>query len=238
MFEKIIKSVSYLRTLFLDCLFPIECIGCKSDGEWFCDNCFSKIKYNDKQNCPVCKIGNLKGEVCDKCRSKTNLDGIIIACDYGDKTISSLIKIYKYKFIKDIGESLGRILCNYIKEHTDIITSSDLVIIPVPLHKRRSKWRGFNQAEILSRIIACEFNIQINTSLIKIKHTKPQAMLDREGRLANVVGSYKWIGEKMNAKNVIMVDDVATTGATLGECAKELKANGAKSVWGFVIAKN
>ena len=53
-----------------------------------------------------------------------------------------------------------------------------------------------------------------------------------------MVGSYKWIGKKINARTIILVDDVATTGATLNECAKELKANGAKSVWGLVIAKN
>lgn len=237
MLEKIKRGVSYLRTLFLDCLFPIECLICGQGEKWICDDCLSKIKINQDQVCPVCNRANQNGEVCPACKPKTSLEGVMIACDYNDKTIAKLIKSYKYKFIQDLGVSLSGILNRYLKDFADIVLA-DTIIIPVPLHKKRKKWRGFNQAELLSRGVACHFDLEISTCLAKIKHTQPQAKLDREGRLKNVVDCYKWIGENIEAKNIILIDDVTTTGATLNECAKELKAHGAKNVWGLVIAKN
>ncbi|MBU4216276.1 hypothetical protein L6270_02600 [Candidatus Parcubacteria bacterium] len=112
-----------------------------------------------------------------------------------------------------------------------------ILIIPVPLHNKRLRWRGFNQSEKLAHFIANKSQIKINTENLKrIKFKKPQASLKKEARLKNIQNVFTWQGAKLNHQNIILVDDVTTTGATLNECAKILKANGANEVWGLVLA--
>jgi len=116
----------------------------------------------------------------------------------------------------------------------------ETIIMPVPLHKKRYNWRGFNQALLLSEYIASEFHLRINEDLlIRRKNTKPQTKIKSMiKRRENIKGAF-FIAENdfLNNKNVIIVDDVCTTSATLNECAKELKNAGVKNVWGLVMAR-
>ena len=112
------------------------------------------------------------------------------------------------------------------------------LVVPVPLSRKRRRWRGFNQAELLARAVAQNYGLTLDSNnLIRIKHKKPQAKLNEIHRLANVKECFAWRGGDLNKKNIILVDDVVTTGATLNECAKVLKAAGAGQVWGLVVAK-
>jgi len=109
--------------------------------------------------------------------------------------------------------------------------------MPVPLSKKRLKWRGFNQAEIIANILADNFKLEIDAKNLKrIKNTKPQAKLNERERRNNLADCFSWLGDKLNGRNIILVDDVATTGSTLNECAKVLKQAGASEVWGLVVA--
>ncbi len=118
------------------------------------------------------------------------------------------------------------------------------IIIPVPLHNRRYNWRGFNQAFLLSEHIANKFNLDIcNNLLLRERNTKSQTKIkSMEERKKNIKGAFsisKYLTERnlISNNNVIIVDDVCTTSATLSECAKELKKAGAKNVWGLVVAR-
>jgi len=254
-----------LKEFFLDLIFPKECLGCGQEGIWLCSSCFNKIKLKTKQECLGCKKINDFGQICQTCAMSYHLDGVLVAVSYDEKIIVKLIKSFKYYFIKDLAQDLAKILISFLDDiiSQDRINKVDLtagldwhklqqvkilpqvilnlknsLIIPVPLSKRRLRWRGFNQAEILARAVAENYNLELNTGkLIRMKHKKPQTKLGSVARQKNIQGCFAWQGENLNKQNIILIDDVVTTGATLNECAKVLKANGAGQVWGLVVAK-
>ncbi len=260
----LINHARKLRDLFLDFIFPIECLSCGQEGEWLCQKCFRKIDFKQNQYCLNCGEENKFGEFCSGCGNNYSLDGVWIAGDYEDEIIASLIKKFKYSLIKDIGGCLGKFLILFLRdlinrnrigsadlfgglsyrkfeqtaEHSDILFNfSQNIIMPVPLHNKRKLWRGFNQAEILARIIADYFGSELFIGkLARIKTSKPQAKLNKLKRRINIKGCFAWQGDNLAGRNIVLVDDVATTGSTLNECAKVLKQNGAGKVWGLVVA--
>lgn len=227
--------------LLADTIFPINCVSCNQEGVWICKSCFDKIPQNTIHYCLNCKHQTALGEFCSNCAPTFHLDKVWIASDFQNKNINKLIKLYKYNFAQDISEFLGFFLLNFLD--TQIIKQAknfkpeNIVVIPVPLHNKRLRWRGFNQSEKLAQSIADKLQIKIATdNLQRIKFKKPQASLKKEARLKNIQNVFAWQGDKLNQQNIILVDDVTTTGATLNECAKALKANGANEVWGLVLA--
>jgi len=226
----------------LNFIFPIECLGCGKEDVWLCEACKLKIPINEIAYCLFCRQINLIGKTCQGCAVNHFLDGIFIISDYDDKKISLLIKSLKYNFIKNLGEILGDLAVVFLKKIMANISPNDFnfkncLIIPLPLHKKRYNWRGFNQAEIIAVQIAIKLNLKLSDGLIKIKANKPQAKLNEKERLQNNKNCFTWTLENLSGKNILLVDDVATTGATLDEAARILKNNGAKKVWGLVIAK-
>ncbi len=242
-FQKIKKTI-------LDAIYPIECASCKKDGRWICDDCFDNLPHSHGEYCLNCKKESPFGKFCSYCSSLFSVDGIMIAGSFRDKTLKKLVKTYKYNFARDISQTLGEYLFLYLnKQISDYSTVAfpklprifkriqNTLIIPVPLHKKRLRWRGFNQSELLAQIIADKFDSEINTKDLKrIKNSSPQTKLNKDLREKNLIGNFRWNGADLNKKNIILIDDVTTTGATLNECAKELKKNNAGTVWGVVIA--
>jgi ComF family protein len=111
------------------------------------------------------------------------------------------------------------------------------VIVPVPLHKIRLDERGYNQSELLARELSYRLNIFMSKALRRVRNTTTQTALHKEERIENVKGAFKvTYKDTIVGKNVLLVDDVLTTGATLDECAKVLKENGAKDVYVATIA--
>lgn len=228
-----------VRDFILDLLFPIECLSCGKEGGWICSRCFDKIAIYDSRFCFGCKQPSYFGKVCAKCKNDYYLNGVLIAADYGEKIVSRLIITYKYKFAKGIAENLAEFLVLFLLNLKNAgFNLNNFLIIPVPLSKKRKRWRGFNQAEKIARPIAEYFKLQLSAgSLLRIKHTIPQVKLSEAERKKNLAGCFGWEGGNLAGKKILLVDDVATTGATLNECAKVLKENGAKEVWGLVVAK-
>jgi len=112
--------------------------------------------------------------------------------------------------------------------------------VPVPLHRRRFNWRGFNQSLLLAKYIGDKFYLPVREDMIlRVKNTKPQTTTkNEEERRKNIDKAFSCPNaEEMRGKNIILIDDVCTTSATLNECAKELKKAGAKNVWGLVVAR-
>jgi len=261
----LLNHASRLRDFVLDLIFPVECLACGQEGTWLCSKCFRKLEFKPAQYCLHCKEENKLGEFCLSCRSQYDLDGVWIAGVYEEPIIAKLIKNLKYCFVRDIAEDLGKFLVLFLRDliNKNQINKIDLayradwrkfelagqfpkilfnfkqnLVMPVPLSNRRERWRGFNQAEAISRVMADYFNLDLSINeLVRIKHKKPQVKLSERQRRNNVAGCFSWQGNNLAGRNVIMVDDVVTTGSTLNECAKVLKGNGAGEVWGLVIAK-
>jgi ComF family protein len=189
-----------------------------------CDDCFNSIKIHQTI------------EPFD--HPLKYLDGIFTATDYSDKFVRTAIHYFKFRFIKELANPLAQLLIIFFEKIK--INLKDPIIIPVPLNKKRFLERGFNQAELLAKIFAEHFNYLLMTDLIeRSRNTPHQIGLNKERRLTNVQGAFRISPAKfIQNKNIILIDDVVTTGSTLEEMAKVLKENGASKVYGFSVAKD
>jgi len=229
---KISELVNYLK----DIIFPVNCVGCGQEGEWWCDHCLSESLKLPVKMCPVCHRPTSQGEVCSVCLSQSYLDGTVALFVYQENSsVGKLIKQFKYSFVEDI-----KIVWEKIINHTDLVLpfKEDFVIIPVPLHIHRHRERGFNQAEIISLILASQTGATVdNDSLRRIRPTKQQAHLSGQERRINLKDAFEWKGNKKIPERVLLVDDVFTTGSTMQACTLALKQAGVKTVWGWSLAR-
>ena len=204
---------------FLDLFFPRVWGGCGKEGMYICTDCEIKLKMGGSTV--------LEGEFGE----------VYIACEYsGDGLIGRLIKQFKYKFSEEVSETLGRIVVDRVE---GVIDWNEIdCLVPVPISRERMRWRGFNQAELLSDAISDDLGGKVRVDknvLFKVKDTLPQAGLNRRERLENLKGAFE--ARSNVPKTICLVDDVYTTGTTLNECARALRARGAERVFGLVIAK-
>lgn len=247
-----------IKTFILDTLFPVNCFSCSRSDVWLCDKCLKKIPAKLEQVCPVCERRiTPDGRICFPCRKKEKLDALLIASSYKIEIVARLIHNLKYRFAADLDIPLGKLLIKALLASQ--VPLPDL-IIPVPLHKRRRRSRGFNQAELLARYVSKNltpgFEIPMaNNILRRRKYTRPQMEIknyfQRKKNIENAFrinravstpifsDSKKWEYGKnlIKGRNILLIDDVATTGSTLFECARVLKKGGAKSVFACVIAR-
>jgi len=204
-----------------DILFPIECLGCGKNDLLLCSECFNSIQIN--------KADFFSSEFIEQ---------VHVATSFQQPLLQKIIHLYKYSYIKDLSQSLANLLINYYSKIENKII--DPVVIPVPLHSKRLLVRCFNQSELISLNFCQKFNYQLKKDLIiRIKHTQQQAKLNKKGRIKNMQGAFKILDKNfVQNKNFIIIDDLYTTGSTVGEIAKLLKENGASKIWCLVIAKN
>lgn len=220
-----------IKKLINDFLFPVKCVSCGRQDYILCDNCRKNIKIFDEGFCFSCLIKREDFSVCPNCKQKTFLDGVFILGDYKDYALKKLIWDLKFNFIKDRAEPLSTLLFNRFKN----IDKNNFTVTAIPLHEKRLKQRGFNQSEIIAKSFAKNLSISYENYLIRDKNTESQKDLTRFERKINMDNVFK-ISLEVNGKNIYLVDDVITTGATLESAAKTLKENGAIKVWGVVLA--
>ena len=238
-----------LRLLALDTLFPIFCVSCRKEGEWICPECLGKIKIIDLQVCPYCeKIITENGTICPRCKNSFSskktiipLDALLVSAKYKENELAKIIHLFKYSFARDLSIPLGKMMIRCFSKNS---LSLPDIIIPVPLHPRRLRWRDFNQSELLaqylSQNLAPGLEIPLGTKILKRRRfTQPQMKIKNyTQRKENLKNAFAIINAKgVKNKTILLVDDVCTTGSTLLECAKILKQNGAHKVFGAVIAR-
>lgn len=243
-----------IKNFALDTLFPISCLACGQADIWLCQKCLEKINLLPFQVCPYCeKIETFAGAICLRCKARLlkkdsliPLDNLVIATSYKHPSISRLVHTFKYNFVPDLGHPLAQLIAKAILNNH--LPLPDF-IIPIPLHPRRTRWRGFNQAEILARNLSSDLSpglpIPVLTdAVIREKFTPPQMKIknyaERKKNMQNSFALSKSVstnGLPLKNKRVLLIDDISTTGSTLSECAKVLKNAGAKKVYGAVIAR-
>lgn len=238
----------------LDVLFPARCMGCGRVGNYICISCQKAISLLSPR-CPACDRSAIDGITHPKCQTAQGLDGLITVFRY-DGVVKKVIKAIKYRFIYDSAKSLIDIIPDSI--FTDVTRQlENPVLYPIPLHRDRLKWRGFNQAEKLGEIVAKRLNIQmVSGLLIRQEKRTPQADIShREDRIKNAQGLFKMNSSlsevegnqhgksstgsdrKIQYSNILLFDDVWTTGATMKEACKVLKRGGVKKVCSLTIAR-
>ncbi len=232
------------RTIYhaiLDIIFPRACLGCGAESTWLCSSCWQGVSGRHPQVCPYCKKSGT-GICCPACQGRGSLDGLLVAAAFGNKTIQSLIHTLKYSAVSGIAPILGSLLVQTLTaaDHSTLVYGRQHAIITsVPLHPRRYRERGFNQASLLAQHVSSTLHIPIAHNIIqRVKYTSPQAQLTRQQRLHNLDRAFQVKSLNFSGKNVIIIDDVATTMTTLMECATVLKQRTrCQSVWGLVIAR-
>lgn len=242
---------------FKDILFPIFCLECGKEGEWWCDECLSRRNFPPVLKCPSCGAATPSGRVCASCGGGCFLDGAVALTFYNEgEPPAELIKLLKYKYAEETVEvwrkifqkvfgdtsrlppPLQELVLNEVKEGGE-----GEVFVPVPLHPRRERERGFNQAAVLSRVFVEEIKKSgrqawlLENALSRCRYTSQQTRLDKEARAKNMSGAFVWTGQSPCPAKVLLVDDVFTTGATLRECAAVLKSAGAKEVWALTVGR-
>ena len=222
---------------FQDYFFPKNCLNCHTEGVWLCDSCKDSLFFITGGFCPFC--GKLSGLfcVCGKCQNHTGIEKVFSLLRYNDPLARKIIKNLKYRYIRGIADELEPLIRKFFYKYKNLAeTREDAVIVPVPLGWYKRAERGFNQAEDLARVIGKILNIKVENNLIvKCGRTKNQANISRHERMSNLDGAFKAKGSA--PKNIILVDDVFTTGATVKEIARVLRSAGAKNIQVITLAR-
>ena len=148
--------------------------------------------------------------------------------------VRDMVHSLKYQNLRASAPDLGRLLAAYLAANP---LPAD-ILIPVPLHGRRERERGYNQSELLARELGRRTDMQVETRVLRrTRHAPPQVSLKDQGeRRRNIEGAFECMSE-LNGQRVLLIDDVVTTGATMSACAGALKGAGASSVWGLALAR-
>jgi len=206
----------------------------------FCPECFSMIRFVAPPMCPCCGIpmaGAGVDHLCGNCLVSRPPFAIARAVARYEAVLLDAIHVFKYKGKITTGEVLGKIMADHI--YPDFSIADYSLIVPVPLHAKRLRERGFNQAVILAREISKRFSIRLDfLTLRRHVFTEPQVSLGKDQRTANVRGAFVVKdGKKIQGQKIILVDDVYTTGSTVKECAGALMAHGAAEVAVLTLAR-
>ncbi len=220
--------MAFLNTL-LDIIFPARCISCGKNGKDFCIECISDAPAAERETAKW----------------------IFPLYDYRHPPIKKALWLLKYKGKKRLAKAFAEILYEKIMEELSELSVMenfrDAILIPIPLSNKRYRERGYNQAELICRELVkinhlrygVDMQLEKNI-LIKPRETEHQARIrDRKERLKNIVGSFAIKNEsenKIKNKNIILIDDITTTGATLAEARKILKQAGARKIIAFTVA--
>lgn len=213
-----------LKELILDIIFPPSCFICQREGDYLCQDCKA-----------VLEISN-----CHKNYYGKNISDLYFALPYQNSLIKDLIKKFKYEpFVKELGKSLSSLIIEHFNLLDNKPDFTDFVLIPVPLEKRKLRWRGFNQAEEIGKELASFLKIPlIADSLIKIKETPDQVDLNDRERKENINNVFLCsLPGKVKGNKILLIDDFFTTGSTMEECARVLKEAGAEKIIGITVAR-
>jgi ComF family protein len=223
-----------------DFLFPKVCLGCNREvGEYVCSQCLNYLQPIKEPICPACNRNSLGGVVHPLCRAKSDLEGLVSIYPYKG-LVKKIVTNFKYKFISDLLETITELIVSNADWRE--MERKNWLVVGVPLHPRRLRWRGFNQAESIGKTLAKDLGwVYVEKVVQRIKFTTPQMNLSGEERQTNLVGAFAGGEEidRVNNQPVLLVDDVWTTGATMRECAKVLKREGkVREIWGLTFARS
>lgn len=228
------------RTIFLNILYPRCCPVCHDIttpwGEKICKGCRMKLKPIEGPRCFRCSkpLDKEEQELCRNCQNKTHhYDRGIAVFTYGSVLQQSLIKL-KYEKRQEYGVFYGEFAAFYAGKQ--ILKWNIDVIVPIPLHKKRMQKRGYNQAEIIAAALGKKLQIPVDRDLLIRKiNTKPQKDLDEIQRRENLAQAFA-VTKRSDKKNILLVDDIYTTGATIDTAAQVLKEGGAEKIYFISIA--
>lgn len=232
------RFFSKIKDFLLNILFPPLCVNCNAyltdPSEVICKPCLSSIRIYRAMHCPVCarRLPDNK-KICHT--SSRFL--LAAASTYENQALRALVHSLKYKGIRNAAKITATLLVRHVNELA--MDLKDHLIIPIPLSPQRLRERGFNQAQLIAEHFADHFNVQVKDNAVcRTRHVGSQTGLSKEERKENVMGCFAIKhSEAIKGKNIIVIDDVFTSGATMGEVARILRKAGARKIVALVAAK-
>jgi len=231
----VLPQLTKLKGRVVDFLFPQWCVGCGKEGTFICDSCRRSLPRVMPPLCPKCGKPQSSGSLCPTCVSwQAEIDGIRSPFRF-DGVMRQAIHQLKYRNLRALAEPLAKLLNDYLATYP----IPGEVLVPVPLHRKRLRERGYNQSSLLAKELGKLADLPVvDGCLIRQRHAPPQTRSSTvEERRSNVAGAFVCRDHRLQDKQVLLIDDVSTSGATLDACAVALKAIGATSVWGLVLAR-
>lgn len=238
-------TLKQINQWFCDLIFPKKCLGCQNPNSYLCAQCSKNIPIKHSLTCPVCNQPITIKKAHPHCQ--TSLNGLIINSDWHNNLLKKIVYAFKYEFIKELQEPLAQVMINSLKQNIFIQRlKKPPLIIPIPLHPRRLRWRNFNQSELLAKEISQTFHWpMINNLLLRQKHTKPQMGIDNiEKRQQNIKEAFlinpslKNDFSYLSKRTIFLLDDVCTSGATMESAAICLKkAFKPGKIYGLALAR-
>jgi competence protein ComFC len=218
------RDVKVIVKNFLNLLYPLHCLGCETPLEavnelHLCGRCIASINHNAM---PPFELDDLPVLAYS-------------ACLY-DGALKELVHAFKYKGKTALAKIFSKLMIDHIKDNPEI-ADVDLVTV-VPLHRERLREREFNQSLLIAGPISKEYSLVLTNTLEKTRKTRYQNELLKSERLKNLKDAFS-VSPRADIKDkrILLIDDIMTTGSTLGECAKTLLAGGVKSVKCFTLAR-
>ena len=230
----VLPPVTKLKRIALDLLFPQWCVGCGQEGNYICRSCQKSLSTILPPLCPRCGKPQADDRLCPVCESEdVIIDGIRSPFVF-DGLIRRAIHELKYRNLRALTLPLAGLLHRYLVDNP----VPGGVLVPVPIHRKRLRERGYNQSALLARELG---NLTgwpvIEDCLLRRQHALPQARTNNvEERRQNVANAFSCRDDRLRQTEVILIDDVTTSGNTLNACAGVLKDSGVTSVWGLVMA--
>lgn len=223
----------------LDWFFPKKCLGCQKPGKYLCFSCQKKIYQLRAQICPVCQRTSLEGKTHFGCQRRTLfLNGLISLYSY-QFPLNKLLKQFKYYQVRELENLISDLGLKALKDRKilDFWRKREFVFLPLPLFPARKLWRGFNQSEIILKKICQKLDLNFDPEiLIRKKWTKDQAKLNPKQRRENIKQAFE-VKKDVKNKNLVVFDDIWTTGGTIKEAAKTLKQGQANQIWGLTLCR-
>ena len=221
----------------LDMVLPIHCLGCGRQGDIICSACVPVLAPLDSPFCDICAAPGVVG-LCRNCRDQQRTASIHLSGIRSPYLMEGLLReaihCFKYRNYRVAAPCFGRMMANYLADNP----LPGNVLVPVPLHSRKLRERGYNQAELLAAEIGKITGLPVEKGLLaRTRNTAPQVRTaDANLRRANTAGAFA-CQQNLAGAACILVDDVCTTGSTLDACAEALAKAGATQVWAFTLAR-
>ena len=237
--EALIQTGNRFQRLTASLIFPLRCPVCdkivQPYGEKICRSCAGKLKLLTPPWCMVCgkKLGE-EGECCGDCAKKKHffVRGRAL---YEYESAARSIYRFKYGNKQEYADFFGEEIACYLGDFIRRINPDGL--IPVPLHKKRMRKRGYNQATLLARAVGHYTGIPVYENLlVRVKNTVPLKCQNPAERQNNLKKAFLITGNDVKLSTVLLIDDIYTTGSTIDEAARVLMEHGMKSVFFITLA--
>ena len=229
------RFLAHIGDAITNFAFPPWCLGCSEPGSWFCSNCRASVELLLLGWCGRCgRRARAVTTLCQRCATELGLSAFISAYPYRG-AVERVIRTMKYRPAQ-IGLSV--LVAREPHDRLAAVVALASVVIPVPLHRDRERRRGFNQAEVLAKLLLTSVDqSRMQRHLIRLRERPAQVGLDRRQRQANLAAALTWRGPPLTGQTVCLVDDVITTGATIAEAARAVRAAGARWVLAVTLAQ-